>query len=80
MQDKATDVYKLGLAILRCLNPGKGAATMRDPSRVAGKLDAGRGRSDRARGGPGPGPAADRERAVRLPARCRRLARSRRLR
>ncbi len=38
-QDKATDVYKLGLAILRCLNPGKGAATMRDPNRVAGKLD-----------------------------------------
>jgi hypothetical protein len=40
MQDKTTDVYKLGLAILRCLNPGKGAATMRDPNRVAGKLDA----------------------------------------
>jgi hypothetical protein len=40
IQDKATDVYKLGLAILRCLCPGKGAATMRDPSRVAGKLDA----------------------------------------
>ena len=40
VQDKATDVYKLGLAILRCLNPGKGAATMRDPGRVAGKLDA----------------------------------------
>ena len=39
VQDKATDVYKLGLAILRCLNPGKGAATMRDPGRVAGKLD-----------------------------------------
>lgn len=39
MQDKATDVYKLGLAILRCLNPGKGAATTRDPGRVAGKLD-----------------------------------------
>jgi hypothetical protein len=40
LQDKATDVYKLGLAVLRCLNPGKRAATMRDPSRVAGKLDA----------------------------------------
>ena len=39
VQDKATDVYKLGLAILRCLNPGKGAATMRDPNRVAGQLD-----------------------------------------
>jgi serine/threonine protein kinase len=40
LQDKATDVYKLGLAILRCLNPGKSAATMRDPGRVTGKLDA----------------------------------------
>src|SRR5579863_5768440 len=40
MQDRATDVYKLGLAILRCLNPGKNAATMKDPGRVAGKLDA----------------------------------------
>ena len=39
MQDKATDVYKLGLAILRCLNPGKGAATMKDPSRLVGQLD-----------------------------------------
>jgi hypothetical protein len=39
VQGKATDVYKLGLAILRCLNPGKGAATMRDPTRLAGKLD-----------------------------------------
>ena len=37
-QDKATDVYKLGLAILRCLNPVKGAATMRDPARMTGKL------------------------------------------
>jgi len=39
LQDKATDVYKLGLAILRCLNPGMNAATMRDPTRVAGRLD-----------------------------------------
>jgi hypothetical protein len=39
LQDKATDVYKLGLAILRCLNP-ESPATMRDPSQVAGKLDA----------------------------------------
>jgi serine/threonine protein kinase len=38
-QDKATDVYKLGLAVLRCLNPGQGAATMRNPNRLAGKLD-----------------------------------------
>lgn len=40
VQNKATDVYKLGLAILRCLNPGQGAATLRDPGRVVGKLDA----------------------------------------
>ena len=40
VQDKATDVYKLGLAILRCLSPGKGAATTRDPGLVAGTLDA----------------------------------------
>lgn len=40
MQDKATDVYKVGLAILRCLSPGKGAATMRDPKRLTGRLDA----------------------------------------
>ena len=39
VQDKATDVYKLGLAILRCLNPVKGAATMKDPNRLVGKLD-----------------------------------------
>jgi hypothetical protein len=38
-QDQVTDVYKLGLAILRCLNREKGAATTRDPGRVAGKLD-----------------------------------------
>ena len=38
-QDQVTDVYKLGLAILRCLNREKGAATTRDPRRVAGKLD-----------------------------------------
>jgi serine/threonine protein kinase len=39
-QDKATDVYKLGLLILRCLNPVKGAGTMTDPGQLAGKLDA----------------------------------------
>jgi hypothetical protein len=27
LQDKQTDCYKLGLAILRCLTPGKGAST-----------------------------------------------------
>jgi hypothetical protein len=36
---KATDVYKLGLAALRCLNPEKGAGTARDPRRLAGHLD-----------------------------------------
>lgn len=40
VQDKATDVYKLGLAILRSLSTGKGAGSTRDPGRVKGKLDA----------------------------------------
>ena len=39
LQDKVTDVYKLGLAILRCLSPGKGAASSRSAGRVAGELD-----------------------------------------
>lgn len=37
---KATDVYKLGLAILRCLNPEGAGATIKDPQRLAGQLDA----------------------------------------
>jgi hypothetical protein len=37
---KATDVYKLGLAILRCLNPDGAGATIKDPQRLAGQLDA----------------------------------------
>jgi serine/threonine protein kinase len=37
---KATDVYKLGLAILRCLNPDGAGATIRDPRRLTGQLDA----------------------------------------
>jgi len=37
---KATDVYKLGLAILRCLNPDGAGATIRDPKHLAGQLDA----------------------------------------
>lgn len=37
---KATDVYKLGLAILRCLNPEGAGATIKDPKRLAGQLDA----------------------------------------
>ena len=39
LQDAATDVYKLGLAILRWLAPGKGAATTRAANRLAGQLD-----------------------------------------
>ena len=37
--DEKTDVYKLGLAILRCLTPGKGASTVRAIGRLAGELD-----------------------------------------
>jgi len=37
---KATDVYKLGLAILRCLNPEGAGATIKDPKRLIGQLDA----------------------------------------
>jgi hypothetical protein len=40
MQDTLTDVYKLGLAILRCLSPGKGAGTATNPARLAHELDA----------------------------------------
>jgi len=39
LQDTATDVYKLGLAILRCLTPGRGAASSTAPGRLAGVLD-----------------------------------------
>jgi hypothetical protein len=38
-QDDITDVYKLGLAILRCLAPGKGMTSTRNPNRLAGQLD-----------------------------------------
>ncbi|MDQ3933359.1 MAG: hypothetical protein M3340_01865 [Actinomycetota bacterium] len=34
VQDERTDVYKLGLMILRCLTPGKGVATTEDPERL----------------------------------------------
>lgn len=37
---KATDVYKLGLAVLRCLNPEGAGATIKDPQRLGGQLDA----------------------------------------
>jgi hypothetical protein len=40
LQDQKTDVYKLGLAVLRCLTPGKGAASTRDPARLTTQLDA----------------------------------------
>jgi uncharacterized protein YegL len=39
LQDGSTDVYKLGLAILRCLTPGRGASTTRDASRLGHVLD-----------------------------------------
>lgn len=39
-QDTVTDVYKLGLAVLRCLTPGRGAASSRTPQRIADVLDA----------------------------------------
>lgn len=37
--DDRSDTYKLALAILRCLTPGKGAGTVRAPARFAGELD-----------------------------------------
>jgi hypothetical protein len=40
LQDDRTDVYKLGLAIVRCMVPGKGTASTRSPARVKGVLDA----------------------------------------
>jgi hypothetical protein len=40
LQDDRTDVYKLGLAILRCMTPGKGAASAKSPAGLKGVLDA----------------------------------------
>ena len=40
LQDTVTDTYKLGLAILRCLTPGKGSSTARSPEPVSQRLDA----------------------------------------
>ena len=40
LASKATDVYKLGLAILRCLNVEGAGATIKDPKRLHGQLDA----------------------------------------
>jgi hypothetical protein len=39
-QDDVTDAYKLGLAILRCMTPGKGMTSTRNPDRLTGQLDA----------------------------------------
>jgi serine/threonine protein kinase len=39
-QDNRSDTYKLALAVLRCLTPGKGASMSRSPGRVASELDA----------------------------------------
>jgi TIR domain len=38
-QNHQTDVYKLGLAIVRCLKPEPGATTTRDAERLVGILD-----------------------------------------
>jgi hypothetical protein len=40
LQDSITDVYKLGLCILRCLAPGKGAGTTRRADRLTGTYSA----------------------------------------
>ena len=40
LQDNRSDTYKLALAVMRCLTPGKGAGTSRSPGRVASELDA----------------------------------------
>ena len=40
LQDDVTDVYKLGLATLRCLTPGKGAGSSRNIARLGSELDA----------------------------------------
>ncbi len=39
LQDSSSDTYKLALAIVRGLVPGRGGATSRSPGRVAGALD-----------------------------------------
>jgi hypothetical protein len=49
LQDTVTDVYKLGLAILRCLTPGKGSSMARSSGRLDHELDpAGKMLVDRA--------------------------------
>lgn len=39
LQDDRTDVYKLGLCIIRCLQQGPGVTQTRDPTALVGKLD-----------------------------------------
>jgi hypothetical protein len=39
LQDETTDVYKLGLAVLRCLVPGRNASTRRSPRKLQRVLD-----------------------------------------
>ncbi len=39
LQDLVTDAYKLGLAVLRSLNPGEGATTLVSARHLLGKLD-----------------------------------------
>ncbi|HEU5470198.1 MAG TPA: hypothetical protein VFV67_06055 [Actinophytocola sp.] len=56
---QATDLYKLGLFVLRTLNPGPRASTARDPGRVVGQLDTeGRAMLTAAFGPPATRPAA----------------------
>lgn len=38
LQDFATDAYKVALAILRCLLPGRAVSTAKNPQRLVGKL------------------------------------------
>lgn len=39
LQDERSDVYKLALAVVRCLTPGAGVATTSSPRRLAGAFD-----------------------------------------
>ena len=39
LQDTVTDTYKLALAVLRCLTPGKGASTASSPGPLGRELD-----------------------------------------
>jgi hypothetical protein len=59
LQDTATDVYKLGLAALRCLVPGQNASTRRSPRKLRRVLDpTGFDLMSRALSGPARRPAA----------------------